>query len=359
MWVQSCGRTMRSSEPPGRPQSSRRSRGSAQIDTGEQATEGISMAIQERVTEYAISQFNNDVVDYNHVVRLTTETGHQAFIAFPEQPPAQWLTVSGPSSTAYLEKGEFDRIHHLLQTECPVFLTSINLLGIRAFNLSTSRGVARRGNRRRRRPRPVHGRASTAASQISRRPTASTPHHHEPLHGNRTDPLSSVGPADGHEVAVVGSVIGWEDVTVPRRATSPVLIGRDGERASLAASFRAACAGGPVTVLIAGEAGVGKTRLVTEFAHDVGATTTVLCGACIDERVRAPARRCTLRRAPSSSARRRARIGDEPCLSDTGLTRNQHRHGSAGTSSVGRRRRGLLVRRPGRSRPDWSPVSAR
>jgi hypothetical protein len=95
------------------------------------------MAIQERVTDYAISQFNNDVVDYNQVVRLTTETGHQAFIAFPEQPPAQWLTVSGPNSTAYLEQGEFDRIHHLLQTESPVFLTSINLFGIRAFNLST------------------------------------------------------------------------------------------------------------------------------------------------------------------------------------------------------------------------------
>jgi hypothetical protein len=36
-----------------------------------------------------------------------------------------------------LDKGEFDRIHHLLQTESPVFLTSINLFGLRAFNLST------------------------------------------------------------------------------------------------------------------------------------------------------------------------------------------------------------------------------
>jgi hypothetical protein len=95
------------------------------------------MAIQERVTEYSVSQFRNDVVNYNQVVRLTTETGHQAFIAFPEVPPAQWLTVSGPNSTAFLQKDEFDRIHHLLQSESPVFLTSINLFGLRAFNLST------------------------------------------------------------------------------------------------------------------------------------------------------------------------------------------------------------------------------
>lgn len=95
------------------------------------------MAIQERVTKYTIAQFKNDVVNYKQVVRLTTETGHQAFIAFPEQPPAQWLTVSGANTTAYLEQGEFDRIHHLLQTESPLFLTSINLLGMRAVNLAT------------------------------------------------------------------------------------------------------------------------------------------------------------------------------------------------------------------------------
>ena len=91
--------------------------------------------------------------------------------------------------------------------------------------------------------------------------------------------------ADGSAVDVVGGVMGWEDVTVLRRATSPVLIGRAGERARLDAVFRSACDGAPVTVLVAGEAGIGKTRLVTEFADDVGAEATVLSGACIDERV--------------------------------------------------------------------------
>jgi hypothetical protein len=59
------------------------------------------------------------------------------FIAFPDNPPAQWLTITGTNTTAYLERGEFDRIHRLLQTESPLFFTSLNLFGIRAFDLTS------------------------------------------------------------------------------------------------------------------------------------------------------------------------------------------------------------------------------
>jgi AAA ATPase domain len=106
-----------------------------------------------------------------------------------------------------------------------------------------------------------------------------------------TTRIASDGPAASaptrrrHVLEAVGGVTGWEDVTVLRRATSPVLIGRAGERARLDVAFRAACAGEPVTVLIAGEAGIGKTRLVNEFAGAVAGEATVLFGACIDERV--------------------------------------------------------------------------
>jgi DNA-binding CsgD family transcriptional regulator len=91
--------------------------------------------------------------------------------------------------------------------------------------------------------------------------------------------------AEGGAVEVVGAMMGWEDVTVLRRATSSVLIGRAGECERLDVAFRSACAGAPVTVLVAGEAGIGKTRLVSEFAKDVCAEARVLSGACIDERV--------------------------------------------------------------------------
>jgi hypothetical protein len=95
------------------------------------------MPISERVTSYTIAQLKNDIVDYQQVVHLTTETGHKVFIAFPDQPPTEWRTVTGTNTTAYLERGEFDRVHRLLQTETPLFFTSLNLLGIRALNLST------------------------------------------------------------------------------------------------------------------------------------------------------------------------------------------------------------------------------
>jgi hypothetical protein len=95
------------------------------------------MPIQERVTNYTVAQLKNDVVSYQQVVKLTTESGHNVFIAFPDNPPAQWLTITGTNTTAYLERGEFDRIHRLLQTESPLFFTSLNLFGIRAFNLTS------------------------------------------------------------------------------------------------------------------------------------------------------------------------------------------------------------------------------
>jgi DNA-binding CsgD family transcriptional regulator/tetratricopeptide (TPR) repeat protein len=72
---------------------------------------------------------------------------------------------------------------------------------------------------------------------------------------------------------------------VARRATSPVLIGRERERTRLEAGLRSAVAGPPVTMLVAGEAGVGKTRLVAEFAASVAGEVTVLAGGCLDERV--------------------------------------------------------------------------
>jgi predicted ATPase len=67
-----------------------------------------------------------------------------------------------------------------------------------------------------------------------------------------------------------------------RRVSSPRLVGRAGELAQLAAALERALAGSPAAVLVAGEAGVGKTRLVSEFAARVAATdVSVLTGGCV------------------------------------------------------------------------------
>jgi DNA-binding CsgD family transcriptional regulator len=67
------------------------------------------------------------------------------------------------------------------------------------------------------------------------------------------------------------------------RIASPVFVGRDAERVALAEGLARAGDGEPQAVLIGGEAGVGKTRLVEEFlaqAHEGGALTAL--GACVE-----------------------------------------------------------------------------
>src|SRR3954453_318081 len=68
-----------------------------------------------------------------------------------------------------------------------------------------------------------------------------------------------------------------------RNLVSPVLVGRDAELAALTAALDSAIAGAPAVVLLGGEAGVGKTRLVgeaAERARDAGARG--LLGTCVE-----------------------------------------------------------------------------
>ena len=70
---------------------------------------------------------------------------------------------------------------------------------------------------------------------------------------------------------------------VARRVSSPVLVGRDAEAAQLRAALGRAAAGQPAIVVVAGEAGIGKTRLVTELLGEAGELGAVaLTGGCLD-----------------------------------------------------------------------------
>jgi DNA-binding CsgD family transcriptional regulator/tetratricopeptide (TPR) repeat protein len=67
------------------------------------------------------------------------------------------------------------------------------------------------------------------------------------------------------------------------RASSPVLVGRDEQMAALEAAFASARQGGPSAVLLGGEAGVGKSRLVSEFGRTAAAAgSRVLTGGCLE-----------------------------------------------------------------------------
>jgi hypothetical protein len=96
------------------------------------------MAIQERVTSYSVAVLRNDFVEYREAVRLTTETGSEIFLGFVSTPPAEWLQINGPNAVVLLERAQFDRIHHLVQSESPLFVTAMQGIFGLVFNLGTS-----------------------------------------------------------------------------------------------------------------------------------------------------------------------------------------------------------------------------
>lgn len=65
-------------------------------------------------------------------------------------------------------------------------------------------------------------------------------------------------------------------------ASSPTLVGRASDLAALSDELEAAAHGEPRAVVIAGEAGIGKSRLLEEFLGQEAETATVLLGRCVD-----------------------------------------------------------------------------
>ncbi|MFC6357457.1 ATP-binding protein [Luethyella okanaganae] len=65
-------------------------------------------------------------------------------------------------------------------------------------------------------------------------------------------------------------------------ASSPTMIGRDSELARLREVLAEAARGATRAVVIGGEAGIGKTRLLREFEADVAGSVLLLRGQCVD-----------------------------------------------------------------------------
>jgi DNA-binding CsgD family transcriptional regulator len=91
------------------------------------------------------------------------------------------------------------------------------------------------------------------------------------------------GPAQPSEPAGMSHPRGMLTEEMSGRASSPVLVGRDEQMAALEAAFATARQGGPSAVLLGGEAGVGKSRLVSEFGQAAAAAgARVLTGGCLE-----------------------------------------------------------------------------
>ena len=68
---------------------------------------------------------------------------------------------------------------------------------------------------------------------------------------------------------------------MPGRQSSPEIVGRSTEMDHLGRALDRAAEGRGGAILVSGEAGVGKTRLLTEFVAACGSGATVLVGACL------------------------------------------------------------------------------
>ena len=98
------------------------------------------MPLQDKVVKYSVYIAHNDFVDFQRVIDLRLESGSTATIAFPANPPADWLQFSGSHTTLYMALDEFADVSRLLQTETtfsPIFFTALNLLGIRVGAVHT------------------------------------------------------------------------------------------------------------------------------------------------------------------------------------------------------------------------------
>ncbi|MEV0589078.1 AAA family ATPase [Nonomuraea sp. NPDC050310] len=69
---------------------------------------------------------------------------------------------------------------------------------------------------------------------------------------------------------------------VAERVVSPRFVGRAEELAALATALDTAVEQGPAVALVAGEAGIGKSRLLAEFARSLGPEVRVVAGGCAE-----------------------------------------------------------------------------
>ncbi|SIO03984.1 regulatory protein, luxR family [Agromyces cerinus subsp. cerinus] len=83
---------------------------------------------------------------------------------------------------------------------------------------------------------------------------------------------------DASAAAAVGGT--WHDEIVTTSAAA--MVGRDADLARLNERLDEVRAGAPFTVVIGGEAGIGKTRLVREFERGLPSDVRLLAGQCVD-----------------------------------------------------------------------------
>lgn len=101
--------------------------------------------------------------------------------------------------------------------------------------------------------------------------------------GGGTGPVT-VTPAGSFPDAGTAPDVGgeWDDGGMPPSAPSAAMVGRDAELAEVRRLFDAVRDGVPAALLVEGEAGIGKSRLLREFGGDIAQQADVHVGWCLD-----------------------------------------------------------------------------
>ncbi len=90
------------------------------------------MPINEQVDRYSVRVFRDNFQDHDRQIRLLLSSGHEVFIQFPEERPADFVTITGARTTLKMRLDQYDDVYRLLQTESPIFFTALKVLGLEA-----------------------------------------------------------------------------------------------------------------------------------------------------------------------------------------------------------------------------------
>lgn len=120
------------------------------------------MAFNTPIQTYSITIFQDNILDYDYLIRLVLEDGVRVSLKFQANVPSDFLTSTGSEISLVMPLRQYEHVYHLLQTESPVFFTALKLVGISTARLTTS-------------PEPLgegFGDAETVASLMSLLPAA-------------------------------------------------------------------------------------------------------------------------------------------------------------------------------------------
>ena len=144
-------------------------------------------------------------------------------------------------------------------------------------------------------PRPLERAAAARAARDARperTPASARPHAHRALRASVSARLTPAAQDDDRHVA--------------RRVSSPQTVGRTDTLAALDDALAQVAAGAARLVLLAGEAGIGKTRMARELADRARSAASACCGASAS---RCRPASCPTRRIVAALRPRRSRTG--------------------------------------------------